>query len=160
MVLPLLSVALFIYGSSADSEQKSLSGAVMATIKYRFSDGTTSEIEVTEEFAAEYAETEHKEYLVNRKETRRHQSLDKSLEHGFDVADPKVNISEEIERREMTDKLHKAIAALSPEQQELLRQVYFEYIPQTEIAEKEGVTKKAINNRLARILQRLKKFLN
>lgn len=132
----------------------------MPTISYRFSDGHYEEIEVTEEFAAQYAEMEHREYLVNRKETRRHQSLDKSMEHGFDVADPKVNVFEQVERRLWTEKLHKAIAALSPEQQELLRKVYFEYIPQTEIAEKEGVTKKAINNRLARILQRLKKILN
>lgn len=132
----------------------------MAFILYRFSDEHTEEIEVTEEFAAQYAKMEHREYLVNRKETRRHQSLDKSMEHGFDVADPKVNVFEQVERRLWTEKLHKAIAALSSEQQELLRQVYFEYIPQTEIAEREGVTKKAINNRLARILQRLKKFLN
>lgn len=131
----------------------------MATI--RIYDGTNyTDVEVTEEFATQYAEMEHREYLVNRKETRRHQSLDKSMEHGFDVADPNVNVFEQVERRLWTEKLHKAIAALSPEQQELLRKVYFEYIPQTEIAEKEGVTKKAINNRLARILQRLKKFLN
>lgn len=131
----------------------------MATI--RIYDGTNyTDVEVTEEFAAQYSEMEHREYLVNRKETRRHQSLDKSMEHGFDLADPNVNVFEQVERRLWTEKLHKAIAALSPEQQELLRQVYFEYIPQTEIAEREGVTKKAINNRLARILQRLKKFLN
>ena len=132
----------------------------MAFITYRFADGMREEVEVTEEFAAKYAEMEHKDALIERKETRRHQSLDKSMEHGFDVADPNVNVFEQVERRLWTEKLHKAIAALSPEQQELLRKVYFEYIPQTEIAEKEGVTKKAINNRLARILQRLKKFLN
>ena len=52
----------------------------MARIKYF--DGTKYiEIEVSEEFAAEYAELEHKEKLTERKETRRHQSLDKSMEH-------------------------------------------------------------------------------
>lgn len=131
----------------------------MATI--RISDGMNyTDVEVTEEFAAQYAEMEHREFLINRKETRRHQSLDKSMEHGFDAADPNDNVFEQVEQRLWTEKLYKAIAALSPEQQELLRQVYFEYIPQTKIAEQEGVTKKAINNRLARILQRLKKFLN
>lgn len=52
----------------------------MAVILYRFADGHREELEVTEEFAAEYAEMEHREYLINRKETRRHQSLDKSME--------------------------------------------------------------------------------
>ena len=131
----------------------------MAFILYRFSDGHYEEIEVTEEFAAEYAGMEHREYLVNRKETRRHQSLDKSMEHWFDVADPKVNIFEQVERRLRTEQLHKAIAALSPEQQILLRQVYFECIPQKEIAEREGVSTVAIHNRLERILARLKKSL-
>ena len=73
----------------------------MAFILYRFADGTREEIEVTEEFAAEYEEVEHKDALIERKETRRHQSLDKSMEHGFDVPAPKANISEEIERREL-----------------------------------------------------------
>lgn len=57
----------------------------MAFILYCLADGTREEIEVTEEFAAEYAEMEHKDALIERKETRRHQSLDKSLEHGFDI---------------------------------------------------------------------------
>lgn len=131
----------------------------MAVIRYEFADGTTSEIEVTEEFAESYAEMEHREYLVNRKETRRHQSLDNSMEHGFDVADPNVNVFEQVERRLWTERLHKAIAALSPEQQELLRQVYFEYIPQKEIAERKNVSTVAIHNRLERILARLKKIL-
>lgn len=130
----------------------------MATIKINV--GTTSiDVEVMEEFAAAYMEMEHRENLINRKETRRHQSLDKSLEHGFDIADSSADTYEQAERKERTDKLYKAIALLSPEQQKLLRQVYFEYIPQTEIAKREGVTKKAINNRLARILARLKKYL-
>ena len=63
----------------------------MARIKYF--DGTKYiEIEVTEEFAAEYAELEHKEKLTERKETRRHQSLDKSMEHGWDIADQSADV--------------------------------------------------------------------
>lgn len=131
----------------------------MATINYRFADGHYEEIEVSDEFAKEYATMEKKERSVNRKETRRHQSLDKSMEHGFDVADPNADVPEETERREIIRNLHKAISTLLPEQQVLLRQVYFEYISQTEIAEQEGVTKKAVNNHMARILQKLKNFL-
>lgn len=113
----------------------------------------------SEQIRREYILEEYKVDLINRKETRRHQSLDKSLEHGFDIADSSADTYEQAERKERTDKLYKAIALLSPEQQKPLRQVYFEYIPQTEIAKREGVTKKAINNCLARILARLKKYL-
>lgn len=36
---------------------------------------------------------------TERRETRRHQSLDKSMEHGFNVADSSVDIQAEILRR-------------------------------------------------------------
>lgn len=67
----------------------------MAVILYRFADGHTEEIEVTDEFAAEYAAMEHRDKLNERKETRRHQSLDKSMEHGFDVPDLRIDIQAE-----------------------------------------------------------------
>lgn len=54
---------------------------------------------------------EHKDALIERKETRRHQSLDKSLEHGFDIPDPTVDITEMAERRELSDEIHKALNA-------------------------------------------------
>lgn len=131
----------------------------MAIIKIY--DGTTFiGVEVTEEFAAQYADMEHREYLINRKETRRHQSLDKSMEHGFDVPDPRENLFDKVERNERNRELYRAIALLPSEHQQLLRQVYFEYISQTEIAASQGVTKSAINKRLSRILARLKKFLS
>ncbi len=48
----------------------------MAFITYRFANGTREEVGVTEGFAAEYAEMEHKyALLIKRKETRRHLSF-------------------------------------------------------------------------------------
>lgn len=130
----------------------------MAIIK--IFDGTAyEEIEVSDELAVAYAETELSERLNERKETRRHQSLDKSMEHGFDVADPSENTFEKVELAERNRQLYQAISHLSPEQQKLLYEVYFKYIPQVEIARREGVTKFAINKRLTRILARLKKCL-
>ncbi len=117
------------------------------------------DVEVTEEFAAAYAEMERLERLTERKETRRHQSLDKSLEHGWDIADPSENVFEKVEQSKRNRQLYQAISRLSPEQQKLLFEVYFEYIPQVEIARREGVSKFAINKRLSRILARLKKNL-
>lgn len=131
----------------------------MAIIKI-FEGTAYEEIEVSDELAAAYAETERSERLNERKETRRHQSLDKSMEHGFDVADPSENTFEKVVINERNRQLYQAIARLSPEQQRLVYEVYFEYIPQTEIAAREGVTKHAINKRLLRILKKLKKFLS
>ena len=71
----------------------------MARIRY-FDGAKHVEIEVTEEFAAEYAAMEHRDKLIERKETRRHQSLDKSLEHGWDIPDPSADVALQAERNE------------------------------------------------------------
>ena len=132
----------------------------MQKIKYTFDDGTTSEIEVTDELYSLHLELVQQEKRNHWRETRRHTSLNYLLELCVDFADTAADPFAAVELRENDERIQKAISNLLPEQQELLRQVYFEYIPQTEIAAKSGVTKKAINNRLARILQRLKKFLD
>lgn len=131
----------------------------MAVLKYYFADGHNKELEVTEEFATEYAEMEHKDKLVERKETRRHQSLDKSMEHGWDVVDLKMDVQAEVEWNEERERLHRAISRLSHEQQVLLDEVYFQYVPQKEIAKREKVSEAAISARITRILSKLKKYL-
>lgn len=132
----------------------------MQKIKYTFADGTTSEIEVTDELYALHLQLVQEEKRNHWRETRRHISLYYLLENGVDFADPAADPFAAAVLREDEERLKQAISKLLPEQRELLRQVYFEYIPQTEIAAKQGVTKKAINNRLSRILQRLQKFLD
>lgn len=109
----------------------------MAFILYRFADGHNEKIEVSEEFAAQYAEMEHRDALTERKETRRHQSLDESVEHGFDVADPKANVLEEIEWRELSEEIHRALEVLTDKQ----RTVF-------ELHVSEGLTFRAIGERL------------
>lgn len=80
----------------------------MATIKI-YNGTAYINVEVTEEFATQYAEMEYKDALIERKETRRHQSLDRSMEHGFDVADPRADTTEQAELRELSAKIHKRI---------------------------------------------------
>lgn len=63
----------------------------MQTIKYRFADGTTSEIEVTDEFYTLYAELVQQEKRNHWKEMRRQISLDNLTEQGIDFADTAAN---------------------------------------------------------------------
>lgn len=63
----------------------------MQTIKYRFADGTTSEIEVTDEFYTLYAELVQQEKRNHWKETRRQISLDNLTEQDIDFADTAAN---------------------------------------------------------------------
>ena len=94
----------------------------MATIRYQLADGHFYVIEVTEEFAAEYAAMEHRDKLIERKETRRHQSLDKSLEHGWDIADPSADVALQAERNEEKARLSSALKKLTDKQRAVLHQ--------------------------------------
>lgn len=91
----------------------------MARIRY-FDGAKHVEIEVTEEFAAEYAAMEHRDKLIERKETRRHQSLDKSLEHGWDIPDPSADVALQAERNEEKARLSSALQKLTDKQRAVL----------------------------------------
>lgn len=76
-----------------------------------------------------------------------------------DVVDLKMDVQAEVEWNEERERLHRAISRLSHEQQVLLDEVYFQYVPQKEIAKREKVSEAAISARITRILSKLKKYL-
>ena len=132
----------------------------MAFITYRFADGMRKEIEVTEEFAAEYAKMEHKDALIERKETRRHQSLDKSLEHGFDISDPTVDIADMVERRELSDEIHRALEILTEKQRIIFELHVSEGLPFRAIGEKLGLGTYTVRDYFYNAVKKLQKFLS
>lgn len=131
----------------------------MKTITYKFADGTTSTVEVSDEFYSLYQDMEKADELSDRKHSRRTQSLEHSVDNGWDVADPDADVAAIFEKNESDKKLYEAISTLTPEQQTLIRQVFFDRIPQVEIAKQYGTTKMALHNKLTRILRKLKKVL-
>ncbi len=106
----------------------------MQTIKYIFSDGTTSEIEVTDEFYTLYAELVQQEKRNHWKETRRHISLDYLNENGIDFASPAADPLSALLRSEDEKQIHKAMAALSDKQKDLAEKVFFKGMTLTAIA--------------------------
>ena len=91
----------------------------------------------------------------NQTETRRHVSFDALEELGIDfVGEQGVKIDGE-EFAELRD----AIAKLKPEQQELLKKVFWEGIKQVGIAKSEGVKKASIESRLHTIYKKIRKYM-
>ena len=88
----------------------------MQTIKYIFSDGTASEIEVTDEFYTLYAELVQQEKRNHWKETRRHISLEYLNENGIDFASSAADLLSVLIQQEDEKQIHKAMAALSDRQ--------------------------------------------
>lgn len=130
----------------------------MARIRY-FDGAKYVEIEVTEEFAAEYAAIEHRDKLIERKETRRHQSLDKSLEHGWDIPDPSADVALQAERNEEKARLSSALQKLTDKQLAVLLLYIEEGLSFREIAAKLGVNKDTVREHYLAAIKNLKKFL-
>lgn len=128
--------------------------------RIRYFDGTKYvEIEVSEEFAAEYAAMEHKDKLIERKETRRHQSLDKSLEHGWDTADPSADVALQAERNDDKERLYAALQKLTDKQRAVLLLYIEEGKSFREIGEELGIHKDTVKEHYHAAIKKLKKFL-
>lgn len=132
----------------------------MKTIKYEIN-GKFIDIEVADEFALQYEKIEAEEARqIWREKKRKDSSLERMVETGFQVADPNSNIEEKLLEKCDIEQLSEAINSLTEDQKWLVQQVFYYDRKQSEIAAELCICKQALNNRIARILEKIKKFLN
>jgi len=127
-------------------------------IKYEFITGEAVEIEVPDDIGEVIIAIEKDTRNNNRRETRRHKYFSDDNDKQETLVDKSVDIPNEVERNLEYEALYKAIKKLEPQQQELVRKIFFEGTPITAVAKELGITKQACNNRLNKIYKRLKKF--
>lgn len=123
---------------------------------YRFADGTKSVVEVSDELYAFLKEEDKREKFGNRRETRRHVSLDELAESGieppvFDKYDYDKSFA-----NMLSEKLHKAIKNIDAERKDLLYAVFYERKKLKEIAEEQKVLPQVISWRLRTTLEQLR----
>ena len=116
------------------------------------------EIEVSDDIGEVIVRLDRDERNSYQKLHRRSCSLE-----AYDSYGRLIEADEDVER-DFTDKeeieaLHKAIKTLLPEQQELIRRIFFEDEKISTIAQKENVSAAAIHNRLNKIFAQLRKKL-
>ena len=131
----------------------------MQTIKYKFADGTTNEVEVTEELYNIHLELLQQEKRNHWKETRRHTSLYYFTDMGIDFEDKRIDLFAEIVRKENAERVHKALLTLSDKRRDLVRKFYYEEMTMRQIASQTGVSHAAISQRMKTIRKRLQKQL-
>ena len=85
-------------------------------IRYEFSTGEVSEVEVSEELGRAIAEMTHKAALRDRAETRRHGSLDHLLAKGAQIGDGGTGVEEMVEHALDEAALLRAMNELEPRQ--------------------------------------------
>lgn len=104
----------------------------MQTIKYKFADGTTNEVEVTEDIYLIHLELLQQEKRNHWKETRRHTSLFYFMENGIDFEDKR---------------------------RELIKQAYFQEKSFSAIAREKGLSKSSISQQMKTVYKHLRKHL-
>ena len=133
-------------------------------IKYEFTN-ETKEIEVDENTGSIIKDLDRQEYNNNKKETRRHYSLDNAIaKFGNEPPEEHSDLLEKLLLQEETElhkqkllKLKKAISTLNTEQRHLVRSVFFYGRTLTDIANEKGLSVVAIHKRLKKILEILRK---
>lgn len=115
------------------------------------------EIEITEYWHQVLRDLDRQEYNNQRKETRRHCSLEALDRYGDNLAAEEDSLEARIEREETVNILREAVEALEAAQQELLREIYVYEKKQTDMARELGVSRANIAKRLKRIYRRLEK---
>lgn len=127
-------------------------------IKYEFVDGDV-ELEVSDEWASVLAELDRLERNNDKKEKRRHYSLEACTYEGADYAVEDKGISALFEGLCDTERLNEALTHLSGKQQALIRAIYFEGISISKYADIVGISQPAISQQLKTVYKKLKKFL-
>ena len=131
----------------------------MQVIIYKFVDGTTNTVEVTEEIYLIHLELLQQEKRNHWKETRRHTSLYYFTDMGIDFEDKRIDLFAEIVRKENAERVHKALMTLSDKRRDLVRKFYYEEMTMRQIASQTGVSHTAISQRMKTIRKRLQKQL-
>ena len=131
----------------------------MKEINYKFSDGTKQTVKVSDEFYSVYEQMNNEEKSNNRKETRRHISMDYLNENNMQFSTPTSNLFDQLIASIDSEKLNNAISKLNPMQQTLLRRVYFFNETMASISRELGISKSAVTQQMKVVLAHLKKIL-
>lgn len=131
----------------------------MQVIIYKFVDGTTNEIDVTDELYLIHLQLVQIEKRNHWRETRRHTSLNYLIENGIDFEDKSADTLAIIIRRENIERVHKALLTLSDKRRDLVHKFYYEEMTMRAIARERGVSHSSISQQMATVRKHLQKQL-
>lgn len=131
----------------------------MFAYRYHFSNGETISIDVSDDWGEILIDLDRQEYNNDHKETRRHYSLEGKVYEGMDYAVEDPGLEALFAGPTDEERLRTAIQKLDPDQQAMIRAIYFEGVSVNDYAARMGVTQSAISHRLQTVRKKLKKLL-
>ncbi len=123
-------------------------------------------IDVSEKIYKEYwSETNRKNYLkrLDKKNKLSYfsefaiEEKDRNIEERF--ADKSIDIEKLVAVKMQIAALHEALNKLNPEEREIIQALFFEEIPQRDLAKKLNISQGAVFRRKEKTLKKLKEFL-
>lgn len=117
------------------------------------------EVDVSEEFAKVFEEMNHKDYLVNRKETRRHCSYDGILELGIQFADKRILVEDEAIHNLEAENLYSVMKILTERQKTILTLYAVYELSFREIGERFALHKDTVREHYWAAVKKMKKCL-
>ena len=131
----------------------------MFAYRYHFSNGETISVEIPDDWGEILIDMDRQEYNNNHKETRRHYSLEGKVYEGMDYAAEDSGLEALFAGPTDEERLRAAIQKLAPDQQAMIRAIYFNGISVNDYAARMGVTQSAISHRLQTVKKKLRKLL-
>lgn len=132
----------------------------MFAYRYHFSNGETISIDVSDDWGEILIDLDRLEYNNDHKETRRHYSLEGKVYEGKDYAVEDPGLEALFAGPTNEERLRDAIQKLAPDQQAMIRAIYFDGVSVNDYAARMGVTQSAISHRLQTVRKKLKKLLD
>lgn len=130
-------------------------------IKYEFVNGEKVESSVSNDLGTTMLQIERETKNNDRRETRRHQSLNAMQDKADMLIDKNINVEEDFLRRTEVDKLYEAISKLNQAEQALIHKLYLDKHPMTqaEYAKYLNIKEASVCQKVWRTKQKLKKLL-
>ena len=127
-------------------------------IQYKFATETIS-IDVPDDWGEILIDLDRQEYNNDHKETRRHYSLEGKVYEGMDYAVEDPGLEALFAGPTDEERLCDAIQKLDPDQQTMIRAIYFDGVSVNDYAARMGVTQSAVSHRLQTVKKKMKKLL-
>ncbi len=116
-------------------------------------------VPVTEEVFKEYWKLVNRENYLNKLDRKNRKiSLEEAISKGTEFKND-VNIEKIVETTAKIDELKNALDTLSDEEREIIKRIYFDEESYSSIARSKKLSYQAIQQKNAKILSKLKKFL-
>lgn len=128
-------------------------------IKYEFITGEVQEVIVPDELIKVVMEIERQVYISNRKESRRHNSIEIMEEHGFYFKAKDMLVTEVVEEKLINESLYEALGKLSFDKRKLIYLVFFQRKTIASIAKDRGVSEGNIRRILKLIYKEIRILL-